>query len=302
MEKETPVLDVHAANRYLYTQEDMRNILLTASNAAENSVATVTVEGSAKPNYVKYTGSFQVFMDDVLEAKATESPNFEISAAYPEITLERRPGAVLITAGQRTYSAPIDLGGLGINKEAAPYKATFKPLATRYELNPEEVQSFKDTISRLYKPDCVYKVGGSIETPEYGYMTPEALLHYAGINPLKYGGAVCKHKNIKVFKLDNGLGFKLGNTALISITEASPRYKNNTEVFVKQQDPYTHEMYFEPVKVKVSKGFNPTFRQYAYDVITEDGKTINDVPEADIVTHKVELECIDDNTVPTSHF
>ena len=26
MEKETPVLDVHAANRYLYTQEDMRNI------------------------------------------------------------------------------------------------------------------------------------------------------------------------------------------------------------------------------------------------------------------------------------
>ena len=58
-------------------------------------------------------------------------------------------------------------------------------------------------------------------------------------------------------------------------------------LFVKQQDPDTERWYLEPVKVKISKGFNPDLKQFAYDVTMDNGNQLFDIPESDLFVEKV---------------
>ena len=44
----------------------------------------------------------------------------------------------------------------------------------------------------------------------------------------------------------------------------------------KEQDPDTERWYLEPVKVKISKGFNPDLKQFAYDVTMDNGNQLFD--------------------------
>lgn len=297
---ENPTLELFAKNKYLYKQEEMRDLCVTASLCADKSVVTVT--SGAKYSYEKLGDTFQSYIDNKLNLCATEDVRY-ISASYPEIKLERRPGSVLITAGMSTYSAPVEMDKLGINRTAAPYVTTFKPQATRYELDADALSSFKKTLASMYTPETVYRVSktGS-DAPEFNYLTTEYLCQLTGVTPLYGGNAVSKHKNIKLFKLDNGIGVKLDNEGFCTITKADPKYNTASKVFIKQQNPDDKRVYLEPVKVKVSKGFNPTLKQFAYDIVMDNGNKIYDVPESDLTVETFTVEPTLENEVPTSHF
>ena len=133
-------------------------------------------------------------------------------------------------------------------------------------------------------------------------MTLDELLNIAGVSPLRSGTGVCKHKGIKVFKLANGLGLKLGDSVMVSITEATPRFKEKEQLFVRQEDPDTNRWYLEPVVVKISKGFNPNLKQYAYDVTMKNGNQLFDIPESDLLVDKVSESQKSINDVSFDHF
>ena len=277
MEKEKPVLDLTATSAFLFNSSDMLSILNVADRAEKNSKATVTCGG--KGCYKPYTNFGSYIMNEI---GGTISGDMQVSASCDSVELERNPGYIKIKANNKTYVAKVDTSKLGIDVTAAPYKSTFKPIATRYELSNEDVEELKNTFGSLCK-EVVYRVSGfSGNTPTFGYMNPTLLCDLAGVSLLRSGAAVSKYKNIKVFKLNNGIGLKLGNEHLVSITEANPRYNTNEKVFIKQQDPDTNRVYYEPVKVKISKGFNPNLQQFAYDIIMDNGNQIYDVPESEL--------------------
>jgi hypothetical protein len=164
-------------------------------------------------------------------------------------------------------------------------------VATRYELDQDSTNQLLNTANNLVCSDKVYRMSGCGNEPaSYNYITPDVFKDLAGINVLNNGRSVCKYNAIKVFKLDKGFGLKLGNSAMIAVTEAEPKYKEKEVLFVKQQDPDTNRWYLEPVKVKISKGFNPDLKQFAYDVTMDNGNQLFDIPESDLFVEKVNNE------------
>ena len=49
-------------------------------------------------------------------------------------------------------------------------------------------------------------------------------------------------------------------------------------------------MYLEPVKVKVSKGLILRLKQFAYDIVMDNGNKIYDVPESDLTVETFTVE------------
>lgn len=273
------ICDVQAQPTYLYKQDDIRTLMIQASYAANDAPVTIYMKGNkAAKSY--YKGSFSAFMDDKLGLIATENIN-HISACYPEIKLEKRAGSVLITAGNSTYSAPVEIGSLGIPVSAAPHKSTFKPVATRYELDAEGVQNLLRSMMGMYNSEKVYKIASSEGDCSYDVLNQDTLCQAAGLSILRGGNAVCKYPRIKLFKLANGFGLQLGGNMCL-VTEAIPTYVVGTKVCIKQKDPDTNRFYFDPGKIALSKGFNPTIKQFAYDVTMENGNKLYDVPESEL--------------------
>lgn len=300
MEKEKPVLDITATNTFLYNSSDMFSIMTAADRAEKNSKATVTLGG--KVGYVPYTNFGSYIMNEI---GGTISGDMQVAASCDSVELERNPGYIQIKANKKTYVAKVDTSTIGIDVTATPYKSTFKPIATRYELSNDDVESLKNTFGSLCK-EVVYRVSGfGSNTPTFGYMNPTLLCDLAGVSLLRSGAAVSKYKNIKIFKLNNGIGLKLGNDYLVSITEANPMYTNNEKVFIKQQDPDTSRVYYEPVKVKISKGFNPNLKQFAYDIVMDNGNQIYDVPESELAiveSTTTQEQQANNNDVLLNHF
>lgn len=283
--KENVLVDVKAKDAYLYNQNDLQSIMVNTASAEDNSTVIMKTKGSsATENCV---GSFQTWLSNRLQLKDAGIIG-KTAANVAEITVERTPSVLVVSAGAFTYTVPLQQDKLGLTRIAAPYKATFRPVATRYELEPENTQALLNTVSRYCADDKVYRISGSGNEPvRFCYMTPDFFKELAGINVLNDGRAVCKHKTIKVFKLDTGFGLKLGDNAMFSATEANPKYKEKETLFVKQQDPDTSRWYLEPVKVKTSKGFNPDLKQFAYDVTMDNGNQLFDIPESDLFVEKV---------------
>lgn len=273
------ICDVQAHPTYLYKQDDIRTLMIQASYAANDAPVTIYTKGN-KATQTIYKGSFSAFMDNKLGLIATENIN-HISACYPEIKLEKRSGSVLITAGDSTYSAPVEVGSLGIPVSAAPHKSTFKPVATRYELDAEGVQNLLRSMMGMYNSEKVYKIASSGGDCSYGFLNQDTICQAAGLSILRSGNAVCKYPRIKLFKLTNGFGLQLGGNMCL-ITEATPSYVVGTNVCIKQKDPDTNRFYFDPVKITVMKGFNTTIKQFVYDVTMENGNKLYDVPESDL--------------------
>lgn len=293
------ICDVRAWPTYLYKQSDIRDLMIQASYASNDAPVTVYMKGN-KTTTQSYNGSFPAFMDDKLGLIATENIN-HISACYPEIKLEKRAGSVLITAGDNTYSAPVEVGSLGINVSAAPYKSTFKPVATRYELDSEGVQNLLRSMMGMYNSDKVYKIASDDGNCTYDYLNQDNICQAAGMSILRGGNAVCKYPRIKLFKLNNGFGLQLGGNMCL-ITEANPTYATGSKVFIKQKDPDTNRFYFDPVKVALSKGFNPTLKQFAYDIMMDNGNKIYDVPESDLSIYTEEKKESEQPNVVMNHF
>ena len=283
--KENVVLDVKAKTAYLYNQNDFQSLLIRASAVADNSSVTLKTKGSSSTE--SYTGPFTTWLSHKLHVNDSQMIGTK-SAGVPEITVEQTPSVLVVSAGAFSYTVPMAEDKLGLNRVAAPYKATFKPIATRYELEPENTEALLNTASKYCSADKVYRISGSGNDPiQFGYMTPDFFKNLIGINVLNDGRAICKHKSIKIFKLNTGLGLKLGDNSMFSVTEASPKYKEREVLFVKQQDPDTERWYLEPVKVKISKGFNPDLKQFAYDVTMDNGNQLFDIPESDLFVEKV---------------
>lgn len=286
--KENVALDLTASGAYLYNQSDLQTLMVHTACVVDNSSVTLTTKGSC--NSEKYTGSFTNWITnrlDVCDSGCMET----VASNAPEITIERTPAVVSVTAGEFTYTAPLQIDSLGLNRIAAPYKATFKPIATRYELDADHTQQLLDTAAKLSSADKVYRMSGCADSPvKYSYVNPDTCKDLFGLSILQNGKSVCKYKTIKLFKLDNGFGVKLGNSLMISVTEASPKYKERETLFVKQQDPDTNRWYLEPVKVKISKGFNNDLKQFAYDVTMDNGNQLFDIPESDLFVEKIEQD------------
>ena len=283
--KENVVLDVKAQNAYLYKQDDVQSLLVSSASVKDNSQVTLRTKGSSTVE--NYRGSFQNWILNRLAFNDSGCINTKSSNAA-EITVERTPAVITVSAGAFEYIAPLEDDRLGLYRVAAPYKATFKPLATRYELEAKSTQDLFNTATKLCSPDKVYRISTIDGNPAtYNYITPEVFGDLVGITPLRDGRAVSKHKSIKMFKLENGCGIKLGNNIMIALTEAEPKYKDKQVLFVKQQDPDTNRWYLEPVKVKVSKGFNTDLKQFAYDVTMDNGNQLFDIPESDLFVEKI---------------
>lgn len=293
------ICDVKSHPTYLYKQDDIRELMIHASYAANNAPVTIYTKGG-KPEQNYYNGSFQAYMDDKLGLISTENIN-NISSYYPEINLEKRAGSVLITAGNKTYSAPVEVGALGILVSAAPYKSTYKPVATRYELDSDGVQNLLRSMLGMYNSEKVYKIASGDGNCTYDYLNQENLCNAAGMSLLRNGNAVCKYPRIKLFKLSNGFGLQLGGTMCL-ITEANPSYKTGAKVFIKQKDPNTERFYFDPVKIALSKGFNPTLKQFAYDITMDNGNKVFDVPESELSVYNPEEIEQEQTNVVMNHF
>ena len=301
MKNDGLVLDVKAHNAYLYSTEDMTHLMVASSCAKDNSVATVVGHGKEKPE--SYIGTFNSYIGNKLNLN-TENEFNKVASTASEITVEQNPSLVTIASGEYKWCALREQDNLGLNRTAAPYKATFKPLATRYELDNQNMTNLRDTFSKLFKQNAVYRISGTDnENPRFCYLNVETLLDIAGVSPLRSGAGVCKHKGIKIFKLANGLGLKLGDTLMVAVTEAAPKFKEKENLFVRQEDPETKRWYLEPVAIKISKGFNPYLQQFAYDVTMKNGNQLFDIPESDLLVDNVaQKEPENVNEVSFDHF
>lgn len=293
-------LSLKPKNAYLYRNEDMTKLMVLTSEAADNSVVKKTTPGSEA--HESYTGTFNAYIGNQLNLISSGVVD-TISSSVPSIEVDQKAAFVNVKAGAYTYSAPTASDKLGLRLIASPTKSIFKPVATRYELDSTGMDSLRNTLGRLVNAETVYRVSGTQDAnTTFGYMTVDKLLELAGVSPLRSGSGVCKHKGIKIFKLKNGLGFKLGDSVMIAVTEAAPRFAEKDSLYVKQEDPETGRWYLEPVSVKISKGFNPTLSQFAYDVTMKNGNQLFDIPESDLMVDNIAQQEKSIEDVQWNHF
>ena len=169
------------------------NLCVTASLCADKSVVMVTSEPSTLMRNWETLSNLTLTTNSNL--CATEDVKY-ISASYPEIKLERRPGAVLITAGNEyVFQLQLKWINLVLTEQHAPYVTTFKPQATRYELDSDALNSFKENIASMYTPDTVYRVSKKVsDAPEFQLSYSRILVSTNRCYSTLWGNAVSKHK------------------------------------------------------------------------------------------------------------
>lgn len=305
--EENMLHDVNATMRFLYTEEALNAVNVTASYAQEDgSYQVSTIDGKAwADSWRHYSfGSFGNKLSHELGICSAEIPG-HFSCKASELTMERKPGFVTITTENRVYKAAMSKDQREISVTAAPYKATFKPVATRYELDRDNVSALANTFGKMCKDETVYRIATSDSNKQYcDYMNTEKLFALAGVKRLAYGNAVSKYDNIKIYALNNGLCLKLGNEVICTIMEAKPKYySHNAEgLFYKTLDPATNMKVLRPCKMRMLKGFDDQLKQYCYAVVVDGEEQV--VPEnllsvEEVMDNKAQEK---ENEVVTNHF
>ena len=295
------LLEKEAHPTYLYEFEHAQQLRALMANAADHCDVHICGTGDHANEKEIKKGSFTDIVSEALGINITEDTS-SVAMLAPEVSMEKRAGAVIVSFNDKTYSAPRELGLLGLNKTAAPVKLSYRPKATRYELAKADVDNLLGVLGKIIKQNTVYKATKNNGTPVFSYMTPQDFCELSGISILRNGNAVCGHKTIKLIQLTNGFGIKLGPDTICVLTEASPFFNANAKCYIRQQDLDTHRTYLEPVRISVSKGFNTALKQYTYDISMENGNKLYDVPESELVHETVEAPIEGTKTVNTSHF
>lgn len=289
-------LTVYAENRYVYNMDDL-STFRTYCSTGEGQVTTF--KGGQRE--VSIYGS--TLNKEAAERAGIRVDGTEVTAAFPEITVEKAGNTVQVAFGEYGISASSRHDRMHISKEAAPTKMTFKPTAVKYEINKDDFAKFGNTLQSMYSPDIVYRVvTNSKPGYELGNLSNDSLLGMFGCTPTRDGGASVKEKSISVYKLANGFSVKLGKNVLFVITVAEPTFKVNDEVNARVLNEAGDGWDTFKTNIKHVNGFNSDDKDFTYEVTDAAGNVVI-VPERNIFEYAFKQEPVDSTDgVKMNHF
>jgi len=289
-------LTVHAANRYVYNMDDLAS-LNTYCSVGEGQVTTF----KAGQRVASVDGS--TLTKEATEALGLKVEGTDVTAGFPEITVDKAGNTVQVMFGEYAMSASAKYDRMHISKEAAPTKMTFRPTAVKYEINKDDFAKFGNTLQSMYNPGMVYRVVTNAKPGyELGNLDNESLLGMFGCTPTKDGGASVKEKSISVYKLANGFSVKLGKNVLYVITIAEPTFKNNDSVNARVLNADNTGWDTFQTKVNKCNGFDAATKDFMYEVNDAAGNVVV-VPERNIFEYAFKQDPVDSTDgVKMNHF